>query len=60
MHAIQRLRKKDPELRAALARRPGAIDWAAFDSLETLRARLAKAWDGKAAREARLAAKTTA
>ncbi len=38
MHAIQRLRKKDPELRAALARRTGTIDWAAFDAQEALRA----------------------
>ena len=37
MHAIQRLRKKDPDLRAALARRGGAIDWDAFDAQEERR-----------------------
>ena len=37
MHSIQALRKKDPALRAALARRPANIDWAAFDALEAKR-----------------------
>lgn len=37
MHPIQLLRKKDQPLRDALARRPGSIDWAAFDALEIQR-----------------------
>ena len=37
MHAIQTLRKQDPALRAALARRPGRLDWEAFDQLEARR-----------------------
>ena len=37
MHAIQLLRKQDPALRSALARRPGGEDWEAFDRLEAHR-----------------------
>lgn len=55
MHAIQRLRKKDPELRAALARRPGAIDWDAFDSLESLRAQAQQACETVQARRRQVA-----
>jgi seryl-tRNA synthetase len=38
MHPIQLLRKKDPALRAALARRGQPIDWENFDKLEIKRA----------------------
>ena len=37
MLPIQLLRKKDPALRQALARRPGALSWEAFDALEARR-----------------------
>ena len=37
MHPIQLLRKKDPTLRHALARRPDVIDWDVFDQSEVLR-----------------------
>jgi seryl-tRNA synthetase len=37
MHPIQLLRKKDPALRAALARRPAVINWQQFDELEAQR-----------------------
>ena len=43
MHPIQRLRKKDPDLRAALARRGTPLDWETFDAQEELRSRAQQA-----------------
>lgn len=55
MLPIQLLRKKDPALRAALARRPGEIDWAAFDALEAQRHQAQLACEGARARRRQVA-----
>lgn len=55
MHAIQKLRRADPELRAALARRSGSIDWVAFDELEARRAAAQRAHEDALAQRRRIA-----
>lgn len=55
MHAIQKLRRADPELRAALARRSGSIDWEAFDQLEAQRAAAQRTHEDTLAHRRRIA-----
>ena len=55
MHPIQKLRRADPELRAALERRPGTIDWELFDQQEAQRRAAQQAHEQALAERRRIA-----